>query len=367
MADVTGHVRALAEQVDAGYDAQRTNAALATLHTGLCRRRARRLLGVSTAGALCVLAVAFWTLRSPSEVAKQLPTMARLGLLFSLADGSTVTALDQGSRVVTHAVSPHRVELDLVAGGAQFDVAPDQAREFRVNAGRVTVVVLGTQFTIKLRGEHAQVAVQRGQVRVDWERGQQLLTLGERGTFPPTEARGESTPVAEPEAPALAPGPAPAAIPPSVDWRSLARKGGFVSAYRVIRDKARPAALADLDDLLLAADVARGAGHAAEAVPYLNRAMALHNGDSRAAVAAFTMGRIRQADLDDPAGAAAAFAQVRTIAPQGPLAEDALAREVECRFQAGDKMGARTLAEEYLRTWPAGSRSRAVRHFGGLP
>jgi len=367
MSDVTRRVRSIAEHVDAGYDAQRTTTALATLHAGLRRRRTRLALDLAVMGVLCLLAAAFWTLRSPSEVAKQVPATANPGVLFSLADGSTVTALDQGSRVVTHAVSPHRVELDLVEGNAQFDVTSDQEREFRVNAGRVTVVVLGTQFTIKLRGELAQVEVQRGRVRVDWERGQQILTPGERGTFPPIEAQAVSMLVPESEEPLLEPVPVHSPIRPGADWRSLARKGGFDSAYRMIHDKARPAALTDLDDLLLAADVARGAGHAGEALPYLNRAMALHTGDTRAAVAAFTMGRIRQTELNDPVGAAASFAQVRTIAPKGPLAEDALAREVECRFQAGDKIRARMLAEEYLRTWPSGSRARAVRHFGGLP
>jgi TolA-binding protein len=122
-----------------------------------------------------------------------------------------------------------------------------------------------------------------------------------------------------------------------------------------------------MDDLLLAADVARGSGHAGEAVPFLERAITMHNSDTRTAVAAFTLGRVLQTDLNDPAGAAAAFARVRATAPKGPLVEDALAREVESRSQAGDKIRARALAEEYLKTWPSGARLRMVRHYGGLP
>jgi transmembrane sensor len=259
------------------------------------------------------------------------------------------------------------VELDLVAGGAQFDVTPDQEREFRVNAGRVAVVVLGTKFTVSLSEDHTRIEVQRGRVRVDWERGQQILAPGERGVFPPVEAQaGPPAELASPgetEKPTAPAPPVPARS--GADWRTLARRGDFTSAYRMVH--ARPAALTEMDDLLLAADVVRGAGHAPEAVPFLERAIALHSGDSKSAVAAFTLGRVRQTDLDDPTGAAAAFARARSIAPGGPLAEDALAREVESSFQSGDKIRARALAEEYIKTWPSGTRLRAVRHFGGLP
>jgi transmembrane sensor len=363
MSDVSERVRSVAERVVAGYDAERTATALMRLRVGLRRRKARRVLGVSLAGALCVFAVAY-SLYPPREAFKPVvPVQA--DVLFSLGDGSTVTGVDQGSRIITRTVSPHRVVLDLVAGGAQFDVTPDQDREFRVNTGLVSVVVLGTKFTVSLREERTRVEVQRGRVRVEWERGQQILAPGERGIFPPVEAQAEPNSVGEAEKPAVVPSPAPARS--AADWRIFARRGDFTSAYRMVHDKSRAFVLAEMDDLLLAADVARGAGHPAEAVPFLERALTLHNGDSRSAVAAFTLGRVRQTDLDDPAGAATAFALARAIAPKGPLAEDALAREVESRFNAGDKIRARALAEEYVKTWPSGARLRAVRHFGGLP
>jgi transmembrane sensor len=311
-----------------------------------------------------VLAVAFYALHPPRQVAKKV-VPPQSDVLFSLSDGSMVTAMGHGGRVVTKTVSPHQVELDLVAGAAQFDVTPDQEREFRVNAGQVTVVVLGTQFTVSLREDHTRIEVQRGRVRVEWERGQQILTPGERGLFPPVATPAGPTLVGETEKPIPPPPPASARL--GVDWRTLARRADFTSAYRMIHDKAWPAALTEMDDLLLAADVARGSGHAGEAVPFLERAITMHNSDSRSAVAAFTLGRVLQTDLDDPAGAAAAFARVRAIAPKGPLVEDALAREVESRFQAGDKIRARALAEEYLKTWPSGTRLRMVRHYGGLP
>jgi transmembrane sensor len=135
----------------------------------------------------------------------------------------------------------------------------------------------------------------------------------------------------------------------------------------VLRDKGKPATPMTFDDLLLAADVTRKSGHPAEALPFLEKALATQVSESRRAVAAFTLGRVRLADLDDPVEAAAAFAQARAAAPDGPLAEDALAREIEARFRSGDRSEARALAEEYVKLWPSGAHVRAVRHFGGLP
>jgi transmembrane sensor len=165
--------------------------------------------------------------------------------------------------------------------------------------------------------------------------------------------------------PAVAPRIEP--VPETPDWRLLAKQGSFRDAYRITTASARPTTLGTLDDLLMAADVARSSGHASAAIPYLERALELHPGDQRVAVAAFTLRRVLQTDLKDHTGAAKAFERARSLAPKGALAEDALAREVESRSAAGMKERARVLAEEYLRLWPEGRRVREVRHFGGLP
>ena len=91
-----------------------------------------------------------------------------------------------------------------------------------------------------------------------------------------------------------------------------------------------------MPDLLLAGDVARLSGHAAAAVAPLSRAVTLHPGDPRAPLAAFTLGRVHLEDLGAPRDAAIAFARARELAPDGPLAEDALAREVEAWSRAGE-------------------------------
>jgi transmembrane sensor len=371
MSDLAERVCVIREHVDAGYDARRTEAGLAHLKRKLRRRRVRRVATGSAVAMLCVLAGTFATLRHGHERRMQ-AAVPRPEALITLPDGSLVVPLDPTARLVAKKVSPRLVELELLSGSARFDVAPNREREFRVSAGHVGIAVVGTKFSVERQGERTAVAVQSGRVRVEWERGQQLLEPGERGSFPPFESAGavapsreNPAPKSEADAPSVAPRTAPTHT--GTDWRVLANRGEFGAAYRALHDKAKQVTRANFDDLLLAADVARRSGHAADSVPFLERALATHARETRSAVVAFTLGRVRLADLDDPAGASAAFAQARAAAPHGPLAEDALAREVEARFRSGDKARARALAEEYVKTWPSGSRIRAVRHFGGLP
>jgi transmembrane sensor len=148
-------------------------------------------------------------------------------------------------------------------------------------------------------------------------------------------------------------------------YRDKASEQEFDEAYELM--KASPTVVgSDVSALMLAADVARLSGHPAEAVPYLRRVLKEHSGDSRAPLAAFTLGRMYLGQLGSPGEAAAAFAQVRAMAPAGPLVEDALAREVEARSRAGEKAKAQQLAREYLQRYPVGRRTAIVRSHGGL-
>jgi transmembrane sensor len=120
------------------------------------------------------------------------------------------------------------------------------------------------------------------------------------------------------------------------------------------------------EDLMLAADAARLSGHPERAPEYLRRITTEHRRDSRAPLAAFTLGRILLTQLGDPAEAQRAFALTRELAPGGALAEDALAREVESAERSGQRARAQALADEYSKRYPAGKRLDAVRRQGGL-
>jgi len=181
----------------------------------------------------------------------------------------------------------------------------------------------------------------------------------------PGERRAVATgePRRPPATPAVRDEPRIAATPPST-WRDDAGRGDYAAAWAALAGERQT--IDGMADLLLAGDVARLSGHAAAAVAPLSRAVALHPDDPRAPLAAFTLGRVHLEDLGAPRDAALAFARARELAPDGPLAEDALAREVEAWSRAGEAGTARSQAMIYTQRYPRGRRVHAVRRFGGL-
>lgn len=81
-----------------------------------------------------------------------------------LKDGSTVHLAPASAIAFTNGAKGRG--LDLLQGEAWFDVAHDGARPFRVMAGRSTVTVLGTAFSVRKTDVGTDVAVQRGRVAV---------------------------------------------------------------------------------------------------------------------------------------------------------------------------------------------------------
>jgi transmembrane sensor len=98
----------------------------------------------------------------------------------------------------------------------------------------------------------------------------------------------------------------------------------------------------------------------------LRRLLLEHRADARAPLAAFTLGRILLMELAQPGEAALAFAEVRALAPAGPFAEDALAREAEAWNKAGDAGKAAARAREYLRLYPHGRRAGSLQGLIGI-
>lgn len=116
----------------------------------------------------------------------------------ALADGSRVH-LDAGSAVqITFGAGERQVRL--LRGEAFFDVVPDPARPFRVDAAGVRVSVLGTAFSVRLAEDCTGVAVRHGVVRIagpgteatELHAGEWLRTGArtQRGTIPPSLVAG---------------------------------------------------------------------------------------------------------------------------------------------------------------------------------
>jgi transmembrane sensor len=280
----------------------------------------------------------------------------------------------------------------LDSGAARFDVAHREERRFKVQARDVLVTVLGTAFTVELAGDGVRVSVDRGRVDVAFQGTHRQLSAGEQLLASPTRATSDAPALAPSAAPPGDPEPseraaeeaddssepaaigalnaAPASPHPAVSaqrsWRTLAQDGDYRGAFERMTAEGTSAVRDEPGDLLFAADVARLSGNPALAVPRLERVIRAHASDSRAPLAAFTLGRTLLDGLGRPREAADAFARARKLAPGGALAQDALAREVESWSRAGESGLARQRALDYLRLYPGGRREKAVRYHGGL-
>jgi transmembrane sensor len=327
------------------------------------RRRALARVVIATSACLAV-ALGFWIFspetlrlgRALSALASAPVAPAERG--FSLPDGSRVSLLGIGSRVEVVEQSAKVVRTQLGAGAAHFDVRRDPARVFEVDSGDVTVRVLGTAFSLTREGSFTRVVVERGSVRVAWTGGEAFLSAGQAGLYPPPSGAATPAPVASAEPLA---NPATNAADEANGWRKLAKRGAYVDAYEALGHVASKSVRDEPTDLMLAADVARLSRHPGEATRWLARVSDGFPRDRRAPLAAFTLGRILLEDLGQPARAADAFYKARQLAPGGPLASDALAREVEAAQRAGQGDRARQAARKYVELYPSGSHAQRLR------
>jgi transmembrane sensor len=341
---------------------------------GLGAKRRRRTVSRVAVSAALVLLAAFgsWRWMTPTEA----PVAASPSL--RLPDGSLVFFLEPNTEVTRVAIDETHVDLELSRGSARFEVSHRPARSFVVATEDVKVTVVGTQFVVTHGDETVAVDVLEGRVQVEAGDETRLLSAGEHARFAahtPRAPEPEPEPEAEPEVTSpteTSPGarperPADRAVerpsPRAASWRVLAEEGRFDEAYEALAE-ADDVRTTDVGDLMLAADAARLSGHSNEAVGYLRQVVDEHASDSRAPLAAFTLGRVLLRSR--PAEAAEAFAQTSRLDPDSSLAQDAMAREVEAWHRAGRQERARALAETYVARFPSGVRIDAVRRFGGL-
>ena len=389
MTDPVERARQLAERVDAGWQPHEIERRLARLHARRRRSERRRAIAVPVlaAATAAMVAVGVSALRErtaqPSPVAESsrasqvvvpdpaphpssgsadivygparesaaTPPIRSSGVL-SLGDGSIVTPLGKDSKLLARQVSDARVVVTLAAGSARFDVPVHRTRQFRAEFGAFAVETHGAVFRMEITLREIEVVTERGEVSVQRDGKRRVVAAGQSRTFP---LAASSEPASS--------DPALAGAEPGT-WREDAERDDYAAAWAKLSRAA--ASLERMEDLLLAGDVARLSGHASAAVAPLARALALHPDDPRAPMAAFTLGRVQLEQLGAPRDAAHAFARALVLAPDGPLAEDALAREVEAWSRCGESAIAHARALSYLQRYPSGRRVRAVRLFGGL-
>ncbi len=358
MNDLPRMIDAVRQDLNVRWDAERES----QNRQGITRKRRRRRVVRTTLGSVATLAcigLGSWlTLpnRSPSNPthSASVTSPAVSASSLTLADGSLVTFADPTTKLIPIQNQVDSVRVRLGRGSARFAVPSRQNRRFVVQSQDVEVWVVGTLFEVTQHQGGTTVAVTEGQVRVRQLGRETLVAAGETEEFPiATDPEDDIT------------NPLPAA-PKGRPWRALLKDGSYHEAYRALT-RAGPEAVKDKAVILMdAADAARLSGHPREAVGYLRRVVERHSTDPLAPLAAFTLGRIWLEELGEPRQAATSFAQARRLAPTSPLAQDALAREVEAWSKASDLGRAHERAVEFIERYPDSRRKAAVRAFGGL-
>jgi transmembrane sensor len=346
-------IRRAGQELEPGWDERDVD----RVWQGLKRKRRRRTIAAGAGVAVAATAgVVVWAVLGASgrdvivapagqsvPAGRSAPQSAQDGTL-RFADGST--AVPWGGPIGSLAVvedSAERVVVALARGGARFEVVPRPERVFSVQAGEVTVTVLGTTFSVERVADRVGVTVGRGAVRVDWGVDSRRLAAGDDGWFPPLvvspPAGDKDAEVTPKEARPVRP-PRQIGRPPSPSVEPTAPDAGAA----VVEAPSAAKLMAD-------ADRARLVGRFEEGASLLERLVREHPGDPRAPLAAFSLGRLLLGELHRPADAARAFARARALAPDGPLADDALAREAEAWARAGEPERARAReAEQRART-----------------
>jgi len=351
--------------LNVGWDGERTERLLTSVEGRLGRRRVFVRAAFAAAALVAVAAgvtVALQGGHGAHVTASNRPAEHSVApAAVRLREGSEIRPASAASNVRVVEENDSRVLVEQVQGAARYVVVPNPGRTFEVHAGLVTVKVVGTEFMLERRAESTWVEVARGKVAVSWSGSdtEVVLGAGESGLFPraAAQAAGSGTPQRE------------AAPPPekereSAGYRARVARHDYSGAFALL---ARDPTLAgsSVQDLLLAADVARLSEHPSEAVPYLQRVIREHPGDERAPLAAFTLGRTL-GGLGRTREAMTMFGRVRSAWPGSPLAEDALLRQAEAASKLGELSTAVHLAEQYDRDYPKGRRRAEVRRYAHL-
>lgn len=142
--------------------------------------------GAIAASALAIVGVRSWL--AGERIQTPLGSVRRS----ALADGSAVTLNSAAS--IDVALKPHLRTVRLLAGEVNFDVAKDAARPFVVDAGDISITVVGTSFIVRLLEPSAvMVTVREGIVDVSHDRAPATrLTAGDQLTMggpTPTDRR----------------------------------------------------------------------------------------------------------------------------------------------------------------------------------
>ncbi len=175
----------------------------------------------------------------------------------------------------------------------------------------------------------------------------------------PTQASPQQAVAPAPAVGPSSPAPLVTAPTPGETWRRFAAEGKNDQAYAVLGRAgiASESESASVADLFALADVARLSGHPADAVDPLQRIVADHSNDSRAPLAALTLGRVRLRSLAMPAAAAQSLEKAIALGVPVQLSEETHELLIESLSRMGDRARARLEYERFRARFPASTWS----------
>lgn len=270
-----------------------------------------------------------------------------------------VVEVAKGSALRVHTRSRHETVLRLERGSALFDVTHRDGRRVVVATPGFDVEVVGTRFRVQVADQgkttsanqvpEVTVEVLRGTVRVQSADSKQAknevshITTGHNWSS--VSRLVKAVTAVEPAG----------SVPPVVVAPDLPQVS---SASQSPEHTPAPASAKELFEL---AERHRVAGRLSAAAIALDSLRRTYPGDSRAALAAFELGRIRMDGLGDLSGAVSAFNAAIQLNSSGAYREDAEARLVQLHERMGQLQTCRQAKSSYLARYAQGRHVSAVR------
>jgi TolA-binding protein len=264
-----------------------------------------------------------------------------------LGDGSEIKLLPR-TQVVVAKEERQALELDLEHGVVHCEVEHVPGRRFVVRAGEVSVLAVGTQFSVTRHGARARgvsVDVQQGVVEVHAGGKVERLVAGQHWESPPA-APAEAARAAEP------------AAPPSVARHNPEQSTAPASSGTDELPEASERE--DARKMFETANQARRAGDMRAAASGYEALLRRYPKDGRATVAALELGRLRMDHLGDHAGAISPLNRAARSGG-GSVREDAMARLVRAYAATGSLERCLRARENYERSYPEGHHRAEVR------
>jgi len=305
----------------------------------------------------------------------------------SFSDGSLI-ALAPGSEAAIDSLDHNGGTVGISRGRARVHIVHNANTHWAIQAGPYTVAVTGTRFDIEWQPEVPRFSVNlaEGSVSVSAQKrsaparlaeGQELLVVNDTWTV--RDARDVAAAVNE-ERPGRGPSVNPdavAAVPESglveatplvtprapaniqKSWALFVAQGDYRGAYEAAEREGfeNVSRRSTSSELLSLAEAARFAGRADRAQFALHVLRSRFAGAHDAALAAFELGRLSGGGANSAQWFRAFLREQRS----GPLVREASGRLLEALAQAGDREGARTEAQNYLRAYPQGPHAAFAR------